>query len=243
MIKRLILRTFTAHIRAAASRDPTFLWPMDESSYNTEVIQNPPSTVNKSLCSTTFGDQPPEYPNKVQVMDGSGPIDLILDDTTSIDTSKDYSFSMMVNPSTETATLLHYKPTDQSQPFRDMILYIDNGNIAMKRSLDTKVESSRQSTNSVSSNSWHFVSFGIDISKGEHIIQVDGTSMKKDDQFKDSVEIVLPGVLRVGGAFDFSHPNFIGTVACVGFYLDVKEPAKQDAENLCKAAAWNSSEY
>jgi hypothetical protein len=42
----------------------------------------------------------------------------------------------------------------------------------------------------------------------------------RDQDFADHVDIVLPGILRIGASHDSSKPNLVGHVACVAYHVD-----------------------
>ncbi|VDI02031.1 Hypothetical predicted protein [Mytilus galloprovincialis] len=224
------------------ANDPTCLWPLDSSSFTTEIQVSPTDPVDTGQCGRIFGGQPPDYPNLVFELDGLIPVDLVVDAT--IESDKDYSFSMMVRPSVDTGALLHYKPDDSTQQLQELALYISGGYIYMERILDSNTaETSPQLTQQkMQINTWYFISFGIDISNGKMFINLNGDNIPHDKSYRDSVNFVIPGILRVGGMFDQRNPNLQGRVACVAFYSDVKEPAKDDSESFCKAGTWTNNE-
>ncbi|CAC5395373.1 unnamed protein product [Mytilus coruscus] len=188
------------------------------------------------------GGQPSDYPNPVVELDGLTPVDLIVDAT--IDSDKDYSFSMMVRPTVDTGALLHYKPNDSTQQLKELTLYISGGYIHMERILTTESEISPPSTQQIPINTWHFITFGINISNGKMIININGDNIEHDNNYIDNVDFIIPGILRVGGMFDQRKPILQGRVACVGFYGDVKEPEQRDSEPSCKAGNWvNKSRF
>ncbi|XP_052099926.1 uncharacterized protein LOC127734212 [Mytilus californianus] len=224
----------TAHIVFASS--PNRLWPLDNSTYTTEVQAPSTDPVDTGQCGRIFGGQPPDYPNPVVELDGLTPVDLVVDAT--VDSDKDYSFSMMVRPTVDTGALLHYKPNDSTQQLRELALYISGGYIHMERILNTKSEISPPSTQQIPPNAWHFITFGIDISNGKMIINFNGEKIEHNNNYLDNVDFVIPGILRVGGMFDQQKPNLQGRVACVGFYSNVKKPSQSDSEPSCKAGSW-----
>ncbi|CAC5423667.1 unnamed protein product [Mytilus coruscus] len=224
----------TAHIVFANS--PTRLWPLDNSTYTTEGLGPSTDPVDTGQCGRIFGGQPSDYPNPVVELDGLTPVDLVVDAT--IDSDKDYSFSMMVRPTVDTGALLHYKPNDSTQQLKELTLYISGGFIHMERILNTESEISPPSTQQIPINTWHFISFGIDISNGKMFINFNGVKIEHDNSYRGNVDFVIPGILRVGGMFDQQKPNLQGRVACVAFYSDEKQPAKSDSEPFCKAGNW-----
>ncbi|CAC5423668.1 unnamed protein product [Mytilus coruscus] len=215
---------------------PTRLWPLDNSTYTTEVQEPSTDPVDTGQCGRIFGGQPPGYPNPVVELDGLTPVDLVVDAT--IGSDKDYSFSMMVRPTVDTGALLHYKPNDSTQQLKEFALYISGGYIQMERILNNESEISPSSTQQFPINTWHFISFGIKRIDGIMIINFNNDNIKHDNSYRGNVDFVIPDILRVGGMFDQRKPNLHGRVACVGFYSDEKEPEQAYSEHPCKAGNW-----
>ena len=221
---------------------PTRLWPLDNSTFTTEIQESSKDPIDTGQCGRIFGSQPPDYPNPVVELDGLTPIDLIVDAT--IDSDKDYSFSMMVRPTNDTGALLHYKPDDSTQQLKELAFYISGGYIHMERILNTDNEISPQSTElQMLINNWHYISFGIDRSNGKMFINFNDNKIQHDHSYHDNVDFVIPGILRVGGMFDQRKPNLQGRAACVAFYSDVKEPKQSDSEPSCKADTGMNSKF
>ncbi|VDH90403.1 Hypothetical predicted protein [Mytilus galloprovincialis] len=213
---------------------PTRLWPLDNSTFTAEIQGPSTDPIDTGQCGRIFGGQPPDYPNPVIELDGTTPVDLVVDAT--IDSDKDYSFSMMVRPTNDTGALLHYKPDDSTQQLKELAFYISEGYIHMDRILNTGIEISPQSTElQLTINTWNYISFGIDRSNGKMIINFNDIKKQHDNSSFGNVDFVIPGILRVGGMFDQRKSNLQGRVACVAFYSDVKEPKQSDSEPTCKA--------
>ncbi|XP_063431089.1 uncharacterized protein LOC134713729 [Mytilus trossulus] len=222
------------------ANDPTCLWPLDNSTFTTEIQVSPTNPVDTGQCGRIFGGQPPDYPNPVVELDGLTPVDLVVDAT--IVTGKDYSFSMMVRPTNDTGTLLHYKPNDTTQQLQELVLYISGGYVYMERILNTVSEISDPSTWQMPMNTWNFISFGVDISNGKMFIDLNGHKIEHDNNYNGNINFVIPGILRVGGMFDQRYSKLQGRIACVAFYTDKKDPAEGDSESFCKSGTWTNNE-
>ncbi|CAG2229136.1 unnamed protein product [Mytilus edulis] len=224
------------------ANDPTCLWPLDNSTFTTEIQVSPTDPVDTGQCGRIFGGQPLIIPNPVIELDGMTPVDLVVDAT--IDSGKDYSFSLMVRPNNDTGALLHYKPDNSTQQLKELALYISGGYIHMERILDSEPAeiSSPSIQQKMQINTWHYITFGIDISNGKMVISLNGDEISDANSYLGNVNFVIPGILRVGGMFDQRNPNLQGKVACVAFYYGVKKPAKDDSELFCKAGTWTNNE-
>ena len=89
--------------------------------------------------------------------------------------------------------------------------------------------------------SWVYFSFGIDTSNGRTRVFVDKNNVI-DEDFEDEVDIVLPGILRIGASHDSSKPNLVGHVACVAYHVD-NDPPKSASMGICKGYLAGISMY
>lgn len=56
-----------------------------------------------------------------------------------------------------------------------------------------------------------------------------------DQDFADYVDIVLPGILRIGASHDSSKPNLVGHVVCVTYHVD-NEALESTSMGICKGS-------
>ena len=145
----------------------------------------------------------------------------------------DYAFSGMFSLSTTTGTFFHYKADDNMQSFKEMLLWTSNEKICMERKVSPQESVCSMSTE-VNAGSWVYISFGIDISNGRIKVCVDGINVI-DQDFADYVDIVLPGILRIGASHDSSKPNLVGHVACVAYHVD-KKALESTSTGICKGS-------
>jgi hypothetical protein len=217
---------------------PTFLWPLDNKSYSAEVVLSPFVRVDTSQCGRTFGNPPIGSVNSVIECDGNSYVDVDL--LNGYTPTKDYSFSGRFMPTVNSAALFHYKANDATQQFKEMMLYINGGKFFMTRTISgPTVEVSTQITTTLTLNTWHSVTFGIDRSNGKGKVYLN-KNKEIDEEFDHNRDFVTPGVLRIGGTFDQSQPNFKGRIACAAFWDDEKEPNTDTSHNWCNTKIYNS---
>ena len=218
--------------------DPTLLWPLDNQSYSAEVVLSAYVPVDTSQCGRTFGDPPSDSFNPVIELDGNSYVDV--DVLNKYTPAKDYSFSGRFMATVNSAALFHYKANDATQSFKEMMLYINGGRLFMTRTINgPSVEISTPSTNTLSLNTWHSVTFGIDISNGKMKVKLN-ENKEIDQEFAHNKNFETPGVLRIGGTFDQSQPNFKGRIACAAFWDKIKEPNTDTSHTWCSTITYYS---
>lgn len=219
--------------------NPTLLWPLDNKSYAAQVVWPPPGgPADTSQCGRTFGNPPIGSVNPVFELDGSSYVDV--DVLYGYIPTGDYSFSGRFMPTVNSAALFHYKANADTQPFKEMMLYMNVGRLFMTRTISgASVEVSTDSTPTLTLNTWHPVTFGIDISNGKMKVQLNANKVV-DEEFAHNINFVTPGVLRIGGTFDQSQPNFQGRIACAAFWNGEKEPNTDTSHYLCNNYIYNS---
>jgi len=219
--------------------NPVLLWPLDNRTYTAEVEISTNHTISQSQCGLKFKEIPTGFQYPAVELDGNTHIDIRVEYPGAA-ADDDYAFSGMFLLSTTTGTFFHYKADDNTQSFKEMLLWTSNGKICMERKI-SQSESVCSSSIEVNAGSWVYISFGIDISTGRMKVFVDGINII-DQYFAKDVDIVLPGILRIGASHDSSKPNLVGHVACVAYHVD-KEPAKSASTGICKGSLTGISMY
>ena len=200
-------------------------------------MMSPSNTINSTQCGVPFNIPPSGFMYPVLQLFGTMHIYLPVNHPPM--NGSDYAFSGMFLLSNNTGTLFHYMPFDTSQTFKEMILWVSNGSINLLRNLFSVPEQTTIGTFSV--DKWNHVSFGVHNSAGKIKMHLDNQKLT-DMQGSTLVDLVLPGVLRIGAAHDHRKPSMVGSVCCVGFHSS-HSPKMDDTTKLCKAPNWSTSMY
>lgn len=220
--------------------NPTLLWPLDNRTYTTEVLISTNHIISQSQCGLKFKEIPTGFRYPAVELDGNTHLDIYLDYTGGAN-DDDYSFSGMFLLTTTTGTFFHYKADDNTQSFKEMLLWTQNGSICMERKIDQS-ESLCSISVVINAGSWVFISFGIDYNNGHMKVFVGGDNAI-DEDFVDNKGIVLPGILRIGASHDSSNPNLVGHVGCVAYHANDMDPPMSTSRAICRDSLADISMY
>ncbi|CAC5367055.1 unnamed protein product [Mytilus coruscus] len=211
---------------------PDLLWPLNNDTYTSEIINNSPFQDRTSGCNIEFAqDMPPDFPNLgVSIVDGDV-IDVRIEDILYF-SGNDYAFSGWFKALGPDGALFHYRSDDQTGDFNEIKAVLVSQTINLTRNLKTSHDIGISS--SIGLNTWYYMSFGIDRSSGKMKIQQDAIAiLELDDNFQNDIDIVFPGTLRIGGSFDEFDSKFNGHVTCFAYHSIKHDPPLSESKSQC----------
>lgn len=213
-----------------------FLWPLNNETYSFEVQHSTGVHDSMADCTMTFGQSSPLGLTKAPIF-SNGFTDITVSMATEPTVSgEDFSFSGWFKFSSQDGALFHYKSEDSSSDLREVKVVLISQHLQMTRILSTSETNIGNSSEFIPLNTWYYISVGVDRSNGKLKIEKDESNiLDLDDNFASDVDFALPGTLRIGGTFDYSHPRLTGYVTCFSFHISNLLPKKTDSQFSCES--------
>jgi hypothetical protein len=159
---------------------------------------------------------------------------------------KDISFALFLNPYSD-GTIFHYKYTG-SNSFTSGIMEIqmrlDGGNLSVSYTGDVE-NGTVHIDDFLGFNEWSWLAFEDDWSQGKYKLHI-----SREDDTKSVIELVgsikeldilTPGLLRIGGSQDPENPPISGLMSCVQIFDKRIVDKKEDAISECQQENWDTS--